>query len=370
MATALAGRATVDLSIGPLIGFINVTLIQLGAADIVSSPIGVFAYALAAGVAYQLVFGLIVIWVRVQPIIVSLSGFLALSGINLVILPRPGGAAPEWMANWGAGHLDLRAEHVHGARRDHRLVDLLHDRAFYGHLRLMGSDERAAYTSGVRIGIVRHRRACGRRPVRRPRGARLYRADQFGRSFARHDLHADLRDRPGPGRHEPRRRPRDGDRLAARRAEPVSDRLRPLHLRFRLRARLRHRSELRRHSRAFAAADGRSAAICSAGCAMSRRCWCSWCSGSSSSASRCTRHTTIRTLSRTAARRRVPAARRRRAGPGRLRIARAPARAGRTSGPISSPIVLDPRIATRPSLLLAVVGDPAASWSGRPISGG
>ena len=27
--------------------------------------------------------------------------------------------------------------------------------AFYGHLRLMGSDERAAYTSGVRIGIVR-----------------------------------------------------------------------------------------------------------------------------------------------------------------------------------------------------------------------
>ena len=27
--------------------------------------------------------------------------------------------------------------------------------AFYGHLRLMGSDERAAYTSGVRIGVVR-----------------------------------------------------------------------------------------------------------------------------------------------------------------------------------------------------------------------
>ena len=36
MATALAGRATVDLSIGPLIGFINVTLIQLGAAGIVT----------------------------------------------------------------------------------------------------------------------------------------------------------------------------------------------------------------------------------------------------------------------------------------------------------------------------------------------
>src|SRR4051812_42075317 len=44
MATALAGRATVDLSIGPLIGFLNVTLIQLGAAGAVSSPIAVFAY--------------------------------------------------------------------------------------------------------------------------------------------------------------------------------------------------------------------------------------------------------------------------------------------------------------------------------------
>ena len=100
MATALAGRATVDLSIGPLIGFINVTLIQLTAAGIVASPIAVFAYALAAGVAYQFVLGLIIIVVRVQPIIVSLSGFLALSGINLVILPRPGGAAPDWMSSW------------------------------------------------------------------------------------------------------------------------------------------------------------------------------------------------------------------------------------------------------------------------------
>ncbi len=127
MATALAGRATVDLSIGPLIGFINVTLIQLGARW--SSSVRrsrVFAYVLAAGVAYQMVFGLIVIWVRVQPIIVSLSGFLALSGINLVILPRPGGTAPEWMSDWGAGTSIFAPVHVHGARGDRRLAALLH----------------------------------------------------------------------------------------------------------------------------------------------------------------------------------------------------------------------------------------------------
>jgi ribose transport system permease protein len=154
MATALAGRATVDLSIGPLIGFINVTLIQLAAAGIIASPIAVFAYALAAGVAYQFVLGLIIIVVRVQPIIVSLSGFLALSGINLVILPRPGGAAPDWMSSWGAGTSILTPVLFIVALATAGWL-LFSTTPFFGHIRLMGSDERAAYTSGVRISVVR-----------------------------------------------------------------------------------------------------------------------------------------------------------------------------------------------------------------------
>ena len=91
---------------------------------------------------------------RVQPIIVSLSGFLALSGINLVILPRPGGTAPEWMSNWGAGtSIFSPALFMVAAATIGWLI--FSTTAFYGHLRLMGSDERAAYTSGVRIGVVR-----------------------------------------------------------------------------------------------------------------------------------------------------------------------------------------------------------------------
>jgi ribose transport system permease protein len=154
MATALAGRATVDLSIGPLIGFINVTLIQLGAIQVVTSPTAVFVYVLLAGVLYEIVFGLIVIWVRVQPIIVSLSGYLALSGINLVILPRPGGTAPDWMSTWGAGtSIFTPALFMVAAATIGWLI--FSTTPFYSHLRLMGSDERAAYTSGVRIGVVR-----------------------------------------------------------------------------------------------------------------------------------------------------------------------------------------------------------------------
>ena len=154
MTTVTAGRGTVDLAIGPLIGFINVSTIQLTAAGILGSPVSIFLFAIALGIAYQVVMALIIIYVRVQPIIVSLSGFLALSGINLVILPRPGGLAPEWMQSWGAGTSIFSP--VLWIVIAATLGWLLFTRtAFYTHLRLMGSDERAAYTSGVRINIVR-----------------------------------------------------------------------------------------------------------------------------------------------------------------------------------------------------------------------
>lgn len=154
MATAMAGRGTVDLSVGPLLGFINVTLVQLSGLDLVSSPLAVFAYVVAVGIAYQVLMALIIIFVRVQPIIVALSGYLALSGINLVILPRPGGAAPEWMMPWGLGTSIFSPVLVILVLSTAAWL-LFTRTAFYGQLRLMGSDERAAYTSGVRISIVR-----------------------------------------------------------------------------------------------------------------------------------------------------------------------------------------------------------------------
>ena len=154
MALAIAGRGTVDLSIGPLMGFINVTLVVLSGMGALESPVAFFLYAIAVGIAYQLLMALIIVYVRVQPIIVALSGYLALSGINLVILPRPGGTAPEWMSSWGLGTtLDSPILVILVLSTAAWLV--FTSTAFYGHLRLMGSDERAAYTSGVRITIVR-----------------------------------------------------------------------------------------------------------------------------------------------------------------------------------------------------------------------
>ena len=151
---AMAGRAGVDLSIGPLIGFINVSLIQLYAADVIASPFAFFAFAIVVGILYQVLMGLIIIYVRVQPIIVALSGFLALVGLNLVILPRPGGVAPEWMMPWGLG-TSIWSPVLAILVLATGAWFLLTRTAFFDHLRLMGSDERTAYTAGVRINIVR-----------------------------------------------------------------------------------------------------------------------------------------------------------------------------------------------------------------------
>lgn len=119
-----------------------------------NNPIAVFAYAILVGAAYQLLFSLIVIYVRVQPIIVSLSGYLAMSGINLVILPRPGGTAFDWMADWGLGTTIFSPVLAILVLATVAWI-LFTQTAFYTHLRLMGSDERAAYTSGVPIFIAR-----------------------------------------------------------------------------------------------------------------------------------------------------------------------------------------------------------------------
>ncbi len=153
-ANAMAGRGTVDLAVGPMIGFINVTLVQLYAAEVVVSPVEFFLYALAVGVAYQVLFALVIIYVRIQPIIVALSGFLALSGINLVILQRPGGVVPEWLQPWGSGETILSPPLWVVLIATAGWL-LLTRTAFFNHLRLMGSDERAAYTAGVPTVAVR-----------------------------------------------------------------------------------------------------------------------------------------------------------------------------------------------------------------------
>jgi ribose transport system permease protein len=150
----MAGRGSVDLSVGPLLGFINVTLISWLVGNGVTNPLAIIGWAIGLGAAYQLLQALVIIYVRVAPIIVSLSSFLVLSGVNLMVMSRPGGVAPDWMLSWGAGTsilspvlLLLVAAYV--------LWAVLRQTTFYSNLRMTGADERMAYTSGVQVDLVR-----------------------------------------------------------------------------------------------------------------------------------------------------------------------------------------------------------------------
>jgi len=145
---ALVGRGGVDLSVGPLIGFINVSLVSWLVGNGYTSPFLVVSYVLGAGILYQVIVAAIIIYVRVSPIIVTLSGYLVLTGVNLTIMNRPSGFSPEWMFNWGYGGEILSP--IFFILSFMIIIWFLFSRTvFYQQILLTGADERMAFASGI-----------------------------------------------------------------------------------------------------------------------------------------------------------------------------------------------------------------------------
>lgn len=63
---AMAGRGGVDLSVGPAIGFINVTIVMWLPALGISSPLGVFGYAIGMGILWQALLATLIIWLLIS----------------------------------------------------------------------------------------------------------------------------------------------------------------------------------------------------------------------------------------------------------------------------------------------------------------
>lgn len=153
-AFAVSVPAGVDLAIGPLTVLVNVTIVQWLVPNGWTSPIEVFAFAILLAVAFELLQGLVINLVRLQPIIVTLAGYLVLGGLNLVILPQAGGTAPLWLANLGSptGILSPPLYVLIGCVM---LWALISKTAFYRGVRMVGGNARAAYASGMRITATR-----------------------------------------------------------------------------------------------------------------------------------------------------------------------------------------------------------------------
>jgi len=150
MPSILGGRGGIDVSIGPLMGFINVLIIKTLVGDLgISSPWIIIPFALIAGACVGAFNGFLATIVRVQPIVATLGTYLVLSGATLTLLPAPDGTAPAWLKSL-AGPFSIAP--LAAMAVAWLLIKRL---TIYDWLMAIGSDERACYTAGVPVSTVR-----------------------------------------------------------------------------------------------------------------------------------------------------------------------------------------------------------------------
>jgi ribose transport system permease protein len=150
----LSGGGGMDLSVGPLMGFINVlvvtALMPAGLGDWWSAV----PLLLAVGLAIGAVNGWLVAVIRLQPIVATLGTYLVLAGVNLWLLPSPLGPVPPWFSalSRSIGGIPGPLLFVVGPV----LVWFLLGRTpFLKTLLAVGGDDRVAYSAGIDVTRVR-----------------------------------------------------------------------------------------------------------------------------------------------------------------------------------------------------------------------
>jgi ribose transport system permease protein len=154
--TAVVITGGIDLSVGPIVSLSN-SLASTLFGDSVGGVIGVVVLILLVGAAAGLVNGLIVVYGRLQPIIVTLATASIYSGFALWLRPQPGGYVPRWYGDLLTGRIfDL----IPGSLVLLALVLLLVWMPFRRSklglaVYATGSNEGAAYMSGVNVNQAR-----------------------------------------------------------------------------------------------------------------------------------------------------------------------------------------------------------------------
>ena len=150
MPAMLGGRGGIDVSVGPLMGFVNAVVVKTLVVDAgVASPWAVVPAVLLIGAVVGAINGVLATVVRVQPIIATLGTYLVLAGLTLTLLPAPIGGAPEWLKSL-SGTWSILPLALLGLAWACFTRTPLHD-----HLLATGSDDRAAYSAGVPVTAVR-----------------------------------------------------------------------------------------------------------------------------------------------------------------------------------------------------------------------
>jgi len=150
----LSGDSGIDLSVGPLAGLVNAVITGILVPQGWTDPVSILLVVFALGIGSGLVNGLMIAFLRVQPIIATLGTFLAYQGMTVKILPQAGGSAPDWLREVARPHL-----HIPGVLFVLGLIAVawlaLERTAFRRNLLAVGGDARSAYASGVNVASIR-----------------------------------------------------------------------------------------------------------------------------------------------------------------------------------------------------------------------
>lgn len=92
----------ITLAIGPLVS-LGAVIAATTMGGVFGVPGGILAVALT-GLGIGAVIGVIVAQLRLPAIIVTLAGSFIITGVALLLLPRPGGFIPDWLSTTLAGH--------------------------------------------------------------------------------------------------------------------------------------------------------------------------------------------------------------------------------------------------------------------------
>jgi ribose transport system permease protein len=102
--TAVVITGGIDLSVGPMVSMSN-SLASSIFGDSIIGVVGAVILILIVGSVAGLINGLIVVYGRIQPIIVTLATGSIYSGIALWMRPQPGGYVPRWYGDLLTGRI-------------------------------------------------------------------------------------------------------------------------------------------------------------------------------------------------------------------------------------------------------------------------
>jgi ribose transport system permease protein len=150
----LAGGGGVDLSVGPTACLISVLIAGEFSPHGVDNSYLLWFLGILLGCAAGVVNGALVAFLRVAPIIATLATYLVFSGLATQLMPSPGGVVPDGILSL-AGNTGQIPNAIFVLIGLAVLWLLLLRTSYWRNLIAVGSNDRAAFTAGIPVTIVR-----------------------------------------------------------------------------------------------------------------------------------------------------------------------------------------------------------------------